>query len=73
MDFGNAIRCLKNGEHVCREGWNAKGMWLTLQIPDTNSKMTSPYIYLNTANGKVVPWVASQTDMLSDDWQTVSK
>ncbi len=30
MDFGDAIRALKNGHKVTREGWNGKGMWLSL-------------------------------------------
>ena len=72
--FGTAISVLKDGERVCRAGWNGKGMWLELQIPDANSKMTLPYIYLNypatseNPLGAKVPWLASQTDMLSDDW-----
>ena len=28
MNFGQAIEALKQGEKVCREGWNGKGMWL---------------------------------------------
>ena len=53
---------------MARRGWNGKGMWLKLQTPDKNSKMTLPYIYMRTAQGDLVPWLASQTDMLSDDW-----
>ena len=29
MDFGDAIRALKQGSRVAREGWNGKGMWLS--------------------------------------------
>ena len=43
-------------------------MYLKLQIPDKNSKMTLPYIYMFTAQGDNVPWLASQTDMLTTDW-----
>lgn len=68
MDFGAAILALKGGKSVHREGWNGKGMFLTMQRPDANSKMTLPYIYMRTADGNLVPWLASQTDMLSDDW-----
>lgn len=66
--FGWAIQQLKSGEKVSREGWNGKGMWLALQTPDENSKMSLPYIYMSTVDGKLVPWLASQTDMLSTDW-----
>lgn len=64
MDFGNAIRALKDGKKVSREGWNGKGMWLALQVPDAHSKMSLPYIYMKTADDKLVPWLASQTDVL---------
>ena len=33
MDFGDAIRALKDGKRVAREGWNGKGMWLSLSGP----------------------------------------
>jgi hypothetical protein len=68
-DFGWALAMLRSGEHVCRAGWNGKGMWLALQVPDANSKMTLPYIYMKTADENLVPWLASQTDMLATDWE----
>ena len=71
VSFGDAIRALKNGHRVTRAGWNGKGMWLELQRPDINSKMTLPYIYMKTADDQLVPWLASQTDILADDWMVV--
>lgn len=71
IDFGQAIRFLKQGKQVSRAGWNGKNMYLSLQVPDTNSKMSLPYIYIRTADGHLVPWLASQTDMLSNDWQVI--
>lgn len=71
MNFGQAIESLKLGSKVAREGWNGKGMWLNLQVPDEHSKMTLPYIYMFTADKQQVPWLASQTDMLSEDWVIV--
>jgi len=68
LAFGDAIEIMKNGGRVARKGWNGKGMWLEMQIPDEHSKMTLPYIYMKTACGNLVPWLASQTDILSDDW-----
>jgi hypothetical protein len=47
MDFGEALKLLKQGKKVAREGWNGKGLWLELQKPDEYSKMTLPYVYLN--------------------------
>lgn len=68
MDFGKAVKDLKEGKRVYRDGWNGKGMWLELQVPDEHSKMTLPYIYMKTVTGDLVPWIASQTDILSEDW-----
>lgn len=68
MTFGEAISALKEGKRVSRTGWNGKGMWLELQVPDTHSKMTLPYIYMKTVDDNRVPWLASQTDMLAEDW-----
>lgn len=74
MTFGEAIEALRNGERVCRRGWNGKGMWLEMQRPDKHSKMTLPYLYLNYPEdsehtpGARVPWLASQTDVLAQDW-----
>lgn len=71
MTFGEAIVALKGGNIVSRAGWNGKGMWLKLQVPDTHSKMTLPYIYMKTAQDDLVPWLASQTDVLAEDWGLV--
>lgn len=70
-DFGWAIKQLKSGKKVSRSGWNGKGMWLAAQYPDSHSEMSLPYIYMKTADDKLVPWLASQTDVLSDDWGIV--
>lgn len=71
LNFGDALALLKDGKRVARAGWNGKGMWLQLQRPDDHSKMTLPYIYMSTAQGDLVPWLASQTDVLSEDWEHI--
>lgn len=74
FDFGDALAHLKDGLRVAREGWNGKGMWVEMQRPDINSKITLPYLYLNypidalNTPGARVPWLASQTDILAEDW-----
>ena len=83
FDFGRALNILKDGGKVQRAGWNGKGLWLELQRPDEHSKMTLAYIFMsypatpasdtapeNHINARV-PWVASQTDMLAEDWRWV--
>ena len=66
--FGEALEVLEAGKKVTREGWNGKGQHLELQTPDENSKMTLPYIFIKTVTGDLVPWLASQTDVLAEDW-----
>lgn len=68
MDFALALRYLKAGERLTRAGWNGKGQYIELQRLDENSKMTLPYLFINTVQGDRVPWLASQTDLLADDW-----
>lgn len=84
MEIGQALDKLKAGKKVARSGWNGKGMWIEYQVPDVNSKMTRPYIYMNIPNGCTnqfgegadleidrVPWLFSQTDIFADDWMIV--
>ena len=70
-DFGDALMYLKHGHKLARKGWNGKNMYIMLQKPTEQSKMTLPYIYMKTAQGDLVPWLASQTDMLAEDWTLV--
>lgn len=87
MDFGKAIEALKEGKRVARAGWNGKGMFLFLvagsnfvvnreplmSIMGEGAMVTyRPHIDMKDAEGKVVPWLASQTDMLAEDWVEVS-
>lgn len=71
MNFGEALDELHDGAYVARESWNVAGMWVALQRPDDKSKMTQPYLYTRGSDGGLVPWVASQGDLLADDWQVV--
>ena len=75
--FGEALEALKRGERMRRAGWNGKGIYIELQVPDEHSKMTLPYIYIVTTSLQsdnpdaprgIVPWLASQTDLLAEDW-----
>lgn len=85
MNFGDAIAALKDGKRVARAGWNGKGMWLLL-IPaeqwdgwtaqtmgNVSSTLTRlPWIGMKTAGNEFVPWLASQTDVLAEDWGMVN-
>ena len=80
MTFGHAIEAAKKGMKIARRGWNGKGIFVEIQNPDENSKMSSPYLYIDTTGlqtenpdvpKSLVPWLASQTDMLAEDWMIV--
>ena len=82
LDFGDALNALKAGKQVARAGWNGKGMFLYL-IKGTELQSGLKYgfgeylnepefvstICMKTADNKLVAgWLASQTDMLAEDW-----
>lgn len=83
MSFGLAIEALKAGKRVARAGWNGKGLSLSIVEPGAGNPMSLPFICMRyplhpasdsaPANhiGASVPWLASQTDMLADDWVIV--
>lgn len=90
LSFGHAIKALKMGERVSRNGWNGKNMFLYYveenKYPvERNAKSAvaghfpnnmvpyRAYIAMLTAQNDVVPWVASQSDILADDWYIVDK
>lgn len=71
MNFGEAITALKSSKRVSRAGWNGKGMWLGLQVPDANSKMGHPYVFMSDVNGVLFPWNPNNLDLLAEDWGIV--
>ena len=86
LTFGQAIEALKQGKKVARAGWNGKEMFLFL-VPGSTFKVNRApllgiypegtevnycsHINMKTADDKVVPWLASQTDVLAEDWDIV--
>jgi hypothetical protein len=95
MDFGDAIRALKDGKKVARLGWNGKGMWLTLSCNGSRTvhadgfwsehnaefarsqkgecAVVQPCITMKTTTDQIqMGWLASQADMLSEDWEIVN-
>ena len=81
LDFGEALTFLKQGHALRRAGWNGKGMYLEYIPADGWAKLfgnttdynNCPFISMKTADEKIVPWLASQTDMLADDWEIVKQ
>lgn len=86
LSFGDALKALKEGKKVARSGWNGKGMFLFL-VPGSTFKVNrapllgiypegteinyQSHIDMKTAQDTVVPWLASQSDVLAEDWQIV--
>lgn len=82
MNFGLAIEALKRGEKVARKGWNGKGMYLFLisgddltdalcEVEDGVPPCESSVCMKTAQNTFVIGWLASQTDMLAEDWLLV--
>ena len=77
MDYSDALRKLKDGHRVARAGWNGKGMWLAMTysgacyLTDPKPVQLEPFIVMKTADNKFVPWLCSQTDAMTEDWEIV--
>jgi hypothetical protein len=87
MNIGEAVEAMKAGKRVARAGWNGKGMFLFL-VNGSTFKVNRPpllgiypegteiryhaHVDMKTADGQVVPWLCSQTDLLASDWEIVS-
>jgi hypothetical protein len=72
MTFGQAIEAMRAGKKVSRTGWNGKGMWNAIENPNLDSTMTEPFVYMRTAQGGLIPWLASQADILACDFEIVT-
>ncbi len=80
LSFGLALEQLKAHSRIARAGWNGKGMYLfyvsaadwnadTPMMDEREAELqTAPFIAMKTADSKLVPWLASQTDILAEDW-----
>jgi len=84
-NIGWAVDQLWNGSRVRRKGWNGKGMFLMLvpgsRVTVTEGRPLAavlpvgtefdyqPHVDMRTANGSLVPWLCSQSDLLATDWE----
>jgi hypothetical protein len=83
LTFSLALEALKSGSKIARSGWNGKGQWLILVeaglyevavgiiniYNDVNNQLTlRPWIGIKTVDDQFMPWLASQSDMLAEDW-----
>ncbi|MEM8149683.1 DUF2829 domain-containing protein [Morganella morganii] len=78
VNFGKALEAVKAGKKISRAGWNGKGMYLFIipadvwnfecDIEGVDGLGTCGFICMKTADNKLVPWLASQSDVLAEDW-----
>lgn len=86
MGFEDTISLIKQGYCLRRRGWNGEGMFIFLVKGSTFNVNREPllsilgegtevnyhaHIDMRTADGTIVPWLASQTDLLAYDWEVV--
>lgn len=87
LSFSTALALVKEGKRMQRAGWNGKGMFIFL-VPGSTFTVNRPpllgiypegtvinyhaHVDMKTADGTVVPWLCSQTDLLAEDWQEVA-
>jgi hypothetical protein len=75
FDFGAALVRMRNGRAVARKGWNGRHVIALAELGSdgfSQDPNTLPYIFILPEGGGRVPWLASQTDMLADDWFEVA-
>lgn len=88
LGFEDALERLKQGYCMAREGWNGKSMFVYL-VQGSRFEVNReplktifgpgavmryhPHIDMQTADGELVPWLASQTDILAEDWYVANE
>ena len=81
MTFGKAISLARNGKRIQRKGWNGKRQYVELATCisyrnaageivncDHDAIGNADFAFVGTS-GVQMGWLASQADMLADDWQ----
>jgi hypothetical protein len=87
LSFSVALKALKDGFKVSREGWNGKGMFIFLSpgsvfkvdrqpmlsvFPEGTTINYAPHIDIKAADDTVAPWLPSQADLLAEDWSIIN-
>lgn len=87
MNFSEALDQIKAGKMLARKGWNGKAMFIflvpgsTFQVsrkpllgifPEGTEINYNHHIDMKTADGSIVPWLASQSDLMAEDWEIVN-
>lgn len=85
MDFGEAVKLLKEGKRLQRRGWNGKKQYIELAtnisyvnadkeiVNIEHEAIGNKAIAFVGTSGVQIGWLASQADMLAEDWQIANK
>lgn len=80
MTFSKALNEMKKGKRAFRTGWNGMGKYICICTVDSVKNLSGeeivPYhkdngntcIVFRGTRGNQIGWLASQTDMLAEDW-----
>lgn len=81
MNFGEALERVKSGKKIQREGWNGKNQFVELgshvsyvrpngeAVNANHEAMGNQVLVFYGTSGVQVGWLASQADMLAEDWR----
>ena len=67
IQFEEALKAMKDGKSIRLSQWK-EDVYISIQTPDNNSKMTAPYMYVTSRNGKA-PWIPTQIEIMSNQWE----
>ncbi len=83
MSFGLAIEAAKKGKRIARKGWNGKRQYVELAtaisyaspigavVNAEHDAIGNQALAFVGTSGVQMGWLASQADMLADDWMIV--
>ena len=83
LNFGLALEAAKRGRRIARAGWNGKGQWVELGqniyykhegepvLMACHDDIGSQDLVFCGTRGRQVGWLASQSDMLAEDWMVI--
>ena len=81
--FGEAIKAVKNGSRISREGWNGKEQYVELAkcisyvnpagytVNAQHQDIGNNALAFVGTRGVQLGWLASQSDMLAEDWMII--
>lgn len=66
--FSIALEAMRRGQLWARDGWNGRNMWVGVQ---ENEQLDHDVLVMKNVDDKMVVWLASQSDLMADDWYEI--